>query len=166
MNSDFVKTIFEFQIAEDQRLWHEVILPLDENLFKVDTGYSWGSLQRECVHVVDVMHTSLERIHGILNVSQAFTTADPDLAQVRATWDVVEDTWKTYMRGLDDQEFHRQVDVIYRDKALTLPVWNMIFHVFNHNTLHRTEMLQIVASLNEPPNFDTCFARFCLRNAD
>ena len=58
MTAEIVRAIFEYQISEDRRLWDGAIMALPESAFKVDTGYSWGSLQRECVHVVDVMHHS------------------------------------------------------------------------------------------------------------
>ena len=164
MNTDFVRTLFEYQIGEDRRLWDAVISPLDNSLFAIDTGYSWGSLQRECVHVVDTMHAYLERINGIKQVTKAFKLEDPDKAQVREMWDAVEAKWKSYMAALDDLEFHRRVDIVYRETEMTAPVWNIVLQVFNHNTLHRAEMLQMVAVLREPVDFSLGFAQYCLRN--
>ena len=39
---------------------------------------------------------------------------------------------------------------LYRDTEMTVPTWWTIFHVFNHNTLHRAEMRQMVAALGGP----------------
>ena len=102
MIADAIRTLFEYQIQEDRRLWDVAIMALPESAFKIDTGYSWGSLQRECAHVVDVMHASLERLHGIKAASVAVTTDDPSREQMRAAWDRVEARWKRYVSKLDD----------------------------------------------------------------
>ena len=163
MKSDLVNTIFAYQMREDRRLWDEVIRPLDETLFYADTGYSWGSLQRECAHVIDAMHGYMQRLHGSNQVTRAFATNDPDRSLVRDRWDAVESEWKSYMARFDDREFDRMVDTVYRDKPITVPAWQLVFQVFNHNTLHRAEMLQIVAAVKEPVDIDLSFASFCHR---
>ena len=162
MTADIVRALFEYQIREDRRLWDEAILPLAESSFKVDTGYSWETLQRECVHVVDAMHSSLECIHGIKSTTVAVTIDDPTRPQVREIWDKVEAEWKSYIAQLDDREFQREVDIVYRDTAMTVPVWQKIFHVFNHNTLHRAEMRQMVAFLGDSVDFGMSFSDHCL----
>ena len=76
--------------------------------------------------------------------------------------DSVVAVWHSYIADLDDREFERQIDVIYRNAPTIVSVWNMIFHVFNHNTLHRTEMRLMVAALHEPLSLHTGFERYCL----
>ena len=46
--------------------------------------------------------------------------------------DSVVAVWHSYIADLDDREFERQIDVIYRNAPTIVSVWNMIFHVFNH----------------------------------
>jgi len=166
MKSDLVKMIYAYQMREDRRLWDEVIMQLDESLFDVDTGYSWGSLQRECAHVVDAMHGYMQRLRGSRQITKAFAIDNPDRARLRERWDEVEDQWKTYRARFDDREFGRLVEATYRDSLITVPAWQLVFQVFNHNTLHRAEILQIVAALRAPVDFDMSFARYCIRNAE
>ena len=165
MTADIARGIFDYQIREDRRLWDEAIMTLPEPAFKVDTGYSWGSLQRECAHVVDVMQASLERLHGIKATTVAVTIDDPTREQVRAAWDIVEGRWQSYMATLDDRQFLREIDIVYRDTAMRTPVWQTIFHVFNHNTLHRAEMRQMVAELGGAVESDLSFSAHCLANS-
>ena len=165
MIADMVRSLFAFQIREDRRLWDESIMTLPETAFKVDTGYSWGSLQAECVHVVDVMHLSLQRVHSIKSTSAAVTIGDPTRAQIREIWDAVEGQWQAYISALDDQTFQREIEIIYRETAMTTPVWQTIFHFFNHNTLHRAEMRQMVAALGGAANPDFPFIDYCLESS-
>ncbi len=157
-----MRRLFYYQIGEDRRLWQETIMALPEAAFKIDTGYSWATLQRETVHVVDVMQASLERLQGIKHTSAAITIDDPTRQQVRAAWDAVEGQWVAYMAELDDQRFLSEIDIVYRDTAMTTPVWQTIFHVLNHNTLHRAEMRLMVAALGAVPGSDRGFMAHCL----
>lgn len=162
MIADTIRNLFDYQTQEDRRLWDEAIVSLPAPAFKIDTGYSWGTLQRECVHVVDVMHHSFERVQGVKVVSAAITIDDPTREQIRAVWDKVERRWQAYMAELDDQQFTREIGIVYRDTAMTTPVWQTIFHFFNHNTLHRAEMRQMVAQLGATADADRGFLDYCL----
>ena len=156
-----IRELFAYQTQEDRRLWNDAIMPLPQSAFTVDTGYSWGSLQRECAHVVDVMHASLQRLQGLKTVTDAITIKDPTREQVRAAWDEVETQWRAYMSALDDRLFTREIDIVYRDTAMTTPVWQTICHCFNHNTLHRAEMRQMVAFLGGAAQPDPGFLAYC-----
>ena len=162
MIADAIRMLFDYQMREDRRLWHEAIMALPESAFIVDTGYSWGTLQRECAHVVDVMHASLQRLHGIKGTTVAVTTDDPTREQIKAAWDIVGAQWRSYIGALDDQQFTRAIDIVYRETAMTTPVWQTIFHVLNHNTLHRAEMRQMVAALGGSAGADRNFSAHCL----
>ena len=162
MIAEAIRELFEYQIEEDRRLWDGAIMTLPEPAFKIDTGYSWGTLQRECAHVVDVMHASLERLHGIKVTSAAVTMEDPTRVQIRGAWDRVEAHWTRYMAELNDQQFAREIDIVYRDTAMTTPVWQTIFHCLNHNTLHRAEMRQMIAAIGGSAGADRSFSAHCL----
>lgn len=165
MTADMIRSLFAYQMREDRRLWDEAIMALPEQAFKVDTGYSWRTLQAECAHVVDVMHRSLQRVHGIKSTTAVFTTDDLARGQIREIWDAVEAQWQSYISALDDQTFQREIEIIYRDTAMTTPVWQTIFHFFNHNTLHRAEMRQMVLSLGGAANPDLPFIDYCLASS-
>lgn len=162
MTAAIARSLFAYQIQEDRRLWDEAIMPLPASAFKIDSGYSWGTLQAECAHVVDVMQHSLERVHGIKSTTAAVTIGDPTRAQLREIWDSVAAQWQAYLADLDDQTFQREIDIIYRETAMTVPVWQTIFHCFNHNALHRAEMRQMVAALGGAAGFDLPFIDYCL----
>lgn len=162
MTADTIRSLFAYQMREDRRLWDEAIMALPQYSFKVDTGYSWRTLQAECVHVVDVMHRSLERVHGIKSTTAVVTIDDPSREQLREIWDAVEAAWQTYISALDDGTFQREIEIVYRETAMTTPVWQTIFHFFNHNTLHRAEMRQMVTALGGAANPDLPFIDYCL----
>ena len=161
MSADIARAVFAWQMQADRRLWDGAIMRLPESAFTVDSGYSWGSLQRECVHVVDVMQASLQRLQGIQSVTAAVKSEDPTRAEIRAVWDQVEARWHSYMAQLDDETFKREIDIVYRETAMTTPVWQTICHCFNHNTLHRAEMRQMVAFLGGAAQPDPGFLAYC-----
>ena len=162
MIADAVRSLFDYQMQEDRRLWDEAIMPLPAPAFTLDTGYSWGTLQRECVHVVDVMQASLQRLHGIKAAEPAAISHDPSRLQVRAAWGQVEAGWARTLASLTDRGFSREIDIVYRGAAMTTPVWQTILHCFNHNTLHRAEMRQMILFVGGSASADRGFSAYCL----
>ena len=154
MSVEFMRQLFDWTRHADRRLWDEAIAPLDDALFQHDTGYSLGSLQCETAHVVDVMDTSLQRIQGIKHPRPPFNSDAPPIAVIRDAWDAAETRWQAFMRALDAESFGRRIDVIYRETPMNIPTWQLIFHVINHNTLHRAEMLGMLSRLNRPADPD------------
>ena len=164
MKTDFVRGLFDYQVFEDRCVWDEAIMPLTEAQFTQDTGYSWGTLQRECVHVINVIHDSLQRAQGHVQFDSLSWPDSPNRAHVRQQWDETEATWKNFLADLDGIGFHREVNVIYRDQPVIIPVWNVICQMINHGTIHRVEMLKMVAELNQPVTFDLSLMQYLTRD--
>jgi uncharacterized damage-inducible protein DinB len=65
--------------------------------------------------------------------------AYPDRAAVRAKWDAVETDMAAYLNTLTDEH----LQVAFSDD---MQVWEVLFHVLNHGTDHRA---QVLAMLNQ-----------------
>ncbi len=163
MKTDFVRTLFDYQQFEDRRVWDEAIVPLGEAQFTQDTGYSWGTLERECTHVISVMHDSLHRAQGHAEFTSLVWPDSPSRAAVREQWDQIEAAWHTFLADLDSEGFHQIVNINYRGRPVTIPVWNVICQMINHGTIHRVEMLKMVAELDQPVNFDLSLMQYLTR---
>ena len=164
MKTDFVRTLFDYQVFEDRRVWDEAIMPLSEAQFTVDTGYSWGTLQRECVHVIDVMHDSLRRAGGRATFESLTWPEAPTRAMVHDQWDRMEADWLAFLADLDADGFQQVVTVNYRNRPVSIPVWNIIHQMINHGTIHRVEMLKMVAELDQPVTFDLSLMQYLTRS--
>ena len=162
MSVDFMRQLFDWLCHEDRWLWDEGIAPLDERLFRLDTGYSLGSLRATTTHVVDVMAQNLRRLQSDEPTPPTFDNETPCRDEIRQAWDGAEAGWRAYIEALDAAEFQRGNQIVYRQTAMTVPNWQIMFHVINHNTLHRAEMLDMISRLGAPLDLDISLARYCM----
>ena len=156
-----MRQLFDWLCHEDRRLWDEGIAPLDERLFRAETGYSLGSLQLTTAHVVDVMAQNLTRLRFGEPTSPTFAAYAPSRSEIRRVWDEAEAGWRAYLGGMDAAEFTRGNAIVYRETAMTVPNWQIISHVINHNTLHRAEIVDMLLRLGQKPALEISFARYC-----
>ena len=162
MSVDFMRQLFDWLCHEDRRLWDDDIAPLDQRFFRADTGYSLGSLQQTTAHVVDVMAQNLTRLRFGEPTTPTFTDDAPSRVAIRQAWDEAEAGWRDYLGAMDAAEFSRGNAIVYRETAMTVPNWQIISHVINHNTLHRAEMRDMLLRLGRKPALEISFARYCL----
>ena len=155
----FIKTLFEFNFWENRRVWDLAIMPLTEAQFTQDTGYSWGTLQRECVHVMDGEQGWLRRAQSQPPQALDFDTY-VTRDQCRIKWDAIEQDWNDFLATCNEDTFFDTARFMFRGKEEVRPCWQILFHVLNHGTLHRAEMLKMVAEISEPVDFDLSMMQY------
>ncbi len=160
-SADFAKQIIEFNFWENRRVWDEAILPLTDAQFTTDTGYSWGTIQRECVHIMNGEWGWLQRIHSTPQPRDRFAFEDyVDRQIIRQQWDEIQAAWQQLSAQLDTDYFFSECEFEFRGKQVSMPRWKPIFHVMSHGTLHRTEILHMVAEVHEPIDFDLSMMQY------
>jgi uncharacterized damage-inducible protein DinB len=137
-------------------------MALDEAQFFEDTGYSWGSLQRECVHVMNGERHWISRAGGVTVEPLQFDDF-PTREAVRARWDTIEAEVRAFLATLTAEKL--TADVTYPTRngdPVTNQVWRILVHCANHGTVHRAEMLSMIHRLGGP-TIDVSFMQYCVR---
>jgi uncharacterized damage-inducible protein DinB len=128
-------------------------LSADEFSRKIAPNPGWDSLRGILVHALDSEY-------GWRCVLQAQDASDVleegDFAAVltlRTRWEVERAAWLAYVAGLD-------ADLLNEKAGSTSPlkVWQVIVHVVNHGTQHRSEAAAILTGYGQSPgelDFDT-----------
>ncbi len=137
MTPDDFRRLYDYHFALNHRLWERCIAPLSAEQFRRPLAYSVGSVRNQVVHMLnmeDRWFCSLRGlpVPGILN---PFGTA----AKVRARWDAVESDMRATLSRLTDEELRRPI-------TGEMVGWEVLWHVLNHGTDHRA---QILAMLNQ-----------------
>jgi len=156
----FAKQLIEFNFWENRRVWENAIMPLTDAQFTTDTGYSWGTIQRECVHVMNGELGWLQRANSIQNAEQLKFEDFVERKKIRQQWDRIEEMWETYTTRLDDTLLFTNCTFLFRGKQIEVETWQVIFHVINHGTIHRTEILRMVAEVDKSVDFDLSMMQF------
>jgi uncharacterized damage-inducible protein DinB len=147
---EMVRTFIEYHIATTQRVWDSVD-QISEQQFLMEDDYSRGSIRNLMVHLT---HTDLRWLTGLKNLPdpEGMKKYDefPDRAAVRGYWESVAEQLTEYVNQLEEAE------LISNPIDIPGPRWEVLLHLVNHGTDHRSTVLQ---KLHEyaAPTFDQDF---------
>jgi uncharacterized damage-inducible protein DinB len=148
---DMVQTFIAYHVAMSRSVW-DSIDKISEAEFLADDPYSRGSIRNLMVHL---SHTDLRWLTGLKNLPDPGTSmkryeAYPDRVSVRGYWESVATELTGYVNGLDEATLSAQPDEIPG------PRWEVLLHLVNHGTDHRSTVLQKLHQYGAP-TFDQDF---------
>ncbi|MCU0466290.1 MAG: DinB family protein [Anaerolineae bacterium] len=152
MNADDFRHLYDYHFTANRRLWDYVIVPMDNQLFAHPISYSVGSIRNQCVHVASVDDRWFSGLAGTSLPDFANPIDYPDKASVRAYWDVVEQRQRAVLTTLDDAQLETHFPGFFSD----FKVWQILFHVLNHGTDHRSQihaMLHTLGVTTKPQDY-------------
>ncbi len=116
-----------------------------------------GSVRDTLVHLISAQRSWLGWWNGSVGPEgrsrlrldpQAF----PDLAAVRAIWETVDRDTRSFLAGLTDADLNREYrSAMPNGKTFRLPLWQMMEHVANHGTQHRSEVAAMLTAFGRSP---------------
>lgn len=143
MDANNFRHLFEYHFTRNRELWEHCIATLSPEQFTQELGYSIGSLRNQCVHLLNIDERWFSGLRGAEVPDFADPQHYPDFASVRSKWDAVEADMRAYLAELQDPAL--QADFMPGMKA-----WQVLFHVLNHGTDHRAQMLAGLHALGAP----------------
>jgi uncharacterized damage-inducible protein DinB len=127
-----------------------------------DAGH--GSAHNTLLHLMDTQQSWLAWWDGSLSAAEAYNLtinpADfPDLPSLRALWEKVEKATQAFVAGLKDEDVARvYTQTLPNGANFRMPLWQMMLHVANHGTQHRSEVAAMLTSFGHSPgNLDLLF---------
>ena len=123
-----------------------------------------GTIRQTLLHLLIVHKRFLSWWDGSLPAQQAYRQmADPadypDLASIRALWKQVAEQTNAFVSDLRDEDAARYLSTTGPDgSAFGFPTWQMMQHVANHNTQHRSEVAVMLTEFGcSPGDIDLIF---------
>jgi uncharacterized damage-inducible protein DinB len=116
-----------------------------------------GSVRDTLVHLISAQRSWLAWWDGSLPPDQAYGLSldpgeFPDLAAVRAVWTTVDRATRAFVDGLSDSEAERvYTHALPNGMVFRLPLWQMMLHVANHGTQHRSEVAAMLTGFGQSP---------------
>ena len=146
---DWIKTIWDYNYWAHRKMFG-CVMALSEADFKQPVVYSVGSVHEQVVHTMWAEAIWYARIHG--EPRPTFTVADyPTRGAIRAKWDDIEAQWRAYLDTLTEADLN-QLFVYTRgsgEKASNI-LRETLWHVVNHGTDHRAQILQLLHGYGAP----------------
>ena len=145
MNANAFRHFFDYHFAENRALWDSYVTALGDEQWTQAAGYSHGPVRDQIVHMVSVDDTWFSGLRGV-DIPEPLDPEDfRDRASIRAHWDAVEQTMRSYLAGLRDDMLFAKPFADGEDKDLV--VWQVLLHVVNHGTDHRAQLLRLLNDL-------------------
>jgi uncharacterized damage-inducible protein DinB len=143
---DLIKTFISYHLDMTRRVW-ESIDQITEEQFLADDAYSRGSIRNLMVHLAN---TDSSWLAGLKNIPES---EDPsrkayedylDRASVRAFWDTTAKDVADYVETLTETALEENpIDI-------PSPRWQVLLHMINHGTDHRSTVLQRLHEFGAP----------------
>ena len=163
MLADALRTLYEYNRWATETLL-EMAGRLTPTQLHTPGGAGPGSVRNTLVHLIAAQRSWLAWWDGSLPADEAYRlTLDPadfpDIAAVRASWEALEQATGEFLSGLSDQDAARVYDNTLPDGTdFRMLLWQMMLHVVNHGTQHRSEVAAMLTGFGQSPgNLDLLF---------
>ncbi len=162
MTLDTVKRLYKY----NNWAWDEVFGSLEklpDDAYKLERPFFWGSLHGLAVHALTAEWIWLHRLQGESPNAMLDPAAYEDFAAVKTHWLEVRAGWQSFLASLSEDDLQRNVD--YRNtrgNGFTLAALDIMLHVLNHATEHRSQMTPELYALGSPTK-PLDYMRFRLR---
>ena len=149
MELELVKTFIEYHIDMTRRVWDSINQITDEQ-FLADDAYSRGSIRNLMVHLASTDRRWLAGLKNLEDVGHLKFEDYTTRAQAQEVFESVAKDLAEYVSTLTEADLNTP-----NDKVLE-PRWQVILHIINHGTDHRSTVLQRLHEFGAP-TFDQDF---------
>jgi uncharacterized damage-inducible protein DinB len=145
MNANAFRYLYDYHFAENRRIWESYVTPLSAEQFTQAAEYSHGSVRDQLVHLMNVDEAWFCELSGAAFPKPFEIAGADDRESIRARWDSVEQSMRTYLASLSDEMLFEKPIAEEEDKDLI--AWQVLLHVVNHGTDHRAQILRSLHDL-------------------
>lgn len=164
MNTTDIKTLFEFNSWANARTLQSVD-GLKEELLYIDLKNSFGSIHGTLVHLCGAEDIWLQRLNGADPGIFMKKENYPTVASVKLKWREVEEGWKTYLAGLNEELLPRSLTFHnLKGEEVTQQIGQSLQHLVNHSTYHRGQITTMVRQSGGTPVGTDLIAFYRLKN--
>ena len=151
MNSkDYIKQIYDYMYWANNR-YFAVAENLSEELLHKMQGHSWGDIHAMFVHIMSSEWVWLQRWHGTSPTGHLSKDDFPTLASVKERWDKIEVEMRAYIESQTEESLQAKITYSnFRGETFSVPLYQMLMHVANHETHHRGELAAMYALMDVP----------------
>jgi len=147
MSADHFQRMIDYMIWADRRVWACIAALSDDDIAR-PVAYSLGSLHEQVVHQMEVQWMWLERIKGISTATLPTVLDYPTRESLVERWTRTQEAWHNYVLALEDDDLRTTITYqrMRDNTTLELRLTDILAHVINHATDHRSQMLALIAS--------------------
>jgi uncharacterized damage-inducible protein DinB len=147
MNVAYFQEMLDYNRWANHRVW-DCVAGLTDEQFNRTSDYSIGSVHAQVVHTMAVEWLFFQRVNGTSPTHLPDPSEYPKRDVIRSTWDSIESDWQTYLASLQDADVDRTIAFnSFNGGPRQQPLWELLAHLFNHSTDHRSQTLALIHQL-------------------
>ena len=148
---EYFKTLYDYNYWANAKILDTTEQITDEQLF-APTHDSYGSLHGTLVHTMSAEWVWRTRWLGTSPKAPLRNEDFPSLAAIRSRWNEEEQQMRTFLASLSEENVRRVVQYTnMQGQAYSAPLWQLMMHLVNHGTQHRSEAATILTDLGHSP---------------
>jgi uncharacterized damage-inducible protein DinB len=144
MNADSFRHLYDYHFAANRKIWDTHIVHLTDQQFREPVKYSVGSVRNQVVHMLNIDDRWFSGLRGMEVPGFLNPAHFARREKIRAMWDDVEGHMREYLAQLTDDALFTPP---FEDNPMQL--WQVLFHVLNHGTDHRAQLLRLLNDLGQ-----------------
>ena len=147
---EYIQQVYDYTYWANRRYLAVAETLTDEQLHRMQ-GHSWGDVHAMFVHIMSSEWVWLQRWNGITPKAHLNKNDFPNLASVRERWDKVEAEMYTFIESQTEASLPSKITYSnFSGETFSVPLYQMLMHVANHETHHRGELAAMFALMNVP----------------
>ncbi len=151
MNKEYFSTLYDYNYWTNERILRAAEKVSDAD-FIAPTSHSYGSLRGTLVHTLSAEWIWLSRWRGVSPTVALREDDFPTRASIRERWREEEQKMRAFVASLGESDLTRVVNYSnIKGKAFARPFWQMLAHVVNHGTQHRSEAAAMLTEFGHSP---------------
>lgn len=151
MDPDYFVTLFGYNYWANARILNTATSLTDEQFVTMQPD-GIGSLRSTLVHIMSAEWLWYQRCHGVSPSAHLIATDYPTVAALRAAWAEQELKMRDYVGELTENDLAEPLNYLNtHGDPFSEPRWQILAHVVNHGTQHRSEAAVMLTVLGHSP---------------
>lgn len=156
MLAEAIRTFYDYGRWATARIL-DTAEALTQEQFHAPGNAGRGSVRDTLLHMIGTQQGWLNWWDGSLPAQEAYSQrpdpADfPDLKSLRAAWESLEEQTRAFVTGLSDDDVVKNYEqTLPNGDNWSMPLWQMMAHVANHGTQHRSEIAAMFTGFGHSP---------------
>jgi uncharacterized damage-inducible protein DinB len=152
---ELIKTFIEYHLDMTRRVWDSINY-ITEEQFLADDAYSRGSVRNLMVHLTSTDRRWLAGLRNAEDVGHLRFEDFATRAEAHQIFEQVTQDLSEYVNSLTEEEINQNPNDVPN------PRWQVLLHLINHGTDHRSTVLQRLHEFGAP-TFDQDFITWIWR---
>jgi uncharacterized damage-inducible protein DinB len=147
---DYILQVYDYTYWANKR-YLAVAEGLTEEQLHRKQGHSWGSVYAVLVHMLSSEWVWLQRWNGTSPKSHLNQNDFPTLASLKERWRQIENDMRNFIQAQTEESLQARLTYSnFSGETFSVPLYQMLMHVANHETHHRGELAAMFALMDVP----------------